>query len=129
MFFYDAFCAIAVFVTQHPELGLTLEKRYLAQRAGQRLVLDQTGNAGALEKTAHEADLGNGIVSIDALHAGFRSPLRNSAGSPPCSSTSTSAEPTITPSACRPMSSTCSALRTPKPAQTGRLEAALTRSR
>ena len=35
----------------------------------------------------------------------------------------------MTPSACAPISATCSARRTPKPAQTGRLEAALTAAR
>ena len=50
-------------------------------------------------------------------------------GDPPRSSTSTSAEPTMTPSTWPRSASTCSRVRMPKPAHTGTVAAARTRSR
>src|SRR5690606_6546968 len=62
-------------------------------------------------------------------HAEARNDRKNAAGSSPRSRTSTSAEPTMTPSTWRPISSTCARSRTPKPAQTGLSEAAFTAPR
>lgn len=58
-----------------------------------------------------------------------RSELKKAAGSSPFSMTSTSADPTMTPSTCGARRATCSWLRIPKPAQTGNFDTALTRAK
>ena len=62
-------------------------------------------------------------------HPDARSPSSHFVGSSPRSSTSTSAEPTMTPSTWPARSDTCSRLLIPKPAHTGTVAAARTRSR
>ena len=77
----------------------------------------------------HEARIvAGGRAAEDADRGHACNERMNAAGSSRRSSTSTSAEPTTTPSTCPFMRATCSWLRMPKPAQTGTGDTARTRS-
>src|SRR5262245_16606242 len=119
-------------VMKYPKLRVARDQWKLAEPARELLVLDHAEDAGLVEQTLQMTDHGQRAA---AEYTGHRSRLfgfnarKNSSGSSPRSSTSISAEPTITPSACSAISATCSALRTPNPAQTGSAVARLTASR
>src|SRR6185503_13857054 len=127
--------ADGVLVVQHPELRRAIEERQLAHRRAQVSVLDEAADTGLFEQVLQVGRVVQRGAAPHPFHRESRrtpharNALRNAAGSWPRSSTSTSAAPTTAPSACLPISLTCSARRTPKPAHTGNADAAFTVAR